>query len=1073
MRKIRRQLDADSRLRKSRHRLLRMEWLEERLALDSQGVGALVGFDPHFTLSFADDGVAVAGQASALATSFNAVAPEAVWREQILRAFQTWAVQTNADFGVVSDGGQAFGGPGATQGDDRFGDIRVGAIALSPEVGAVSVPVDNFVSGTWLADVLFNTQFGYQSADEILAVAMHEAGNVFGLDDSADPNSPLVTGGQPTVKTPTAADVAALQALYGTRLPDANEALGGNSDNDSFTTAAKLDLWDAPGGDGGTAPTIVYGDIGSASDADYFYIDTPGDYFGPVTFTLRSSGISLLQPDLTIYNAAEQPLDQVMSSEVGGDVLTLQLSSSTPHQRLYVRVAGATPDVFGIGGYSLVTQFDGINLADQARIDLVASGVYRFLPSEELAKFFDGNENELFNDDGHSDDEANLGTELDSLPNFVADSRYETTGSIADATDVDFYNIKSPQVAGNPLNVMTVAVRSLDVAGLIPKLSILDEDQNPLAMEVVVNGGGELVVQVTGVDPNSDYVIGVSADDPGGPFDSGNYRLAVAFTSGPVALEAMATGTVGDAVTSNVHTLYVGQPQLFHLVLEAGTSSATVPSAIIATIKDENSAVVATIAAPPGARRSLPGVFMNAGTYTVEVEVRTLDGSLSPAVSYSLLGTSISDPFVGDPEDPNSHPFACMDPELAGYFCYPGDFISPDPFLWDSFVSSLSNPPPPLDLGPLVDFLLGDWWSWVWAETGVNGPPLAQDDGFEMSLGGSSGGGAAVTLPLGPASNVLTNDIEPEGDPFVAVLQAVTTHGSVVLNPDGTFVYTPEAGFKGTDRFSYVAYDFHQESSIATVRIVVTTGVVGDYNADGIVNESDYLAWKSSFGSIDELLADGNRNGRVDAADYTIWRNNSSAVVAKPGDYNADNLVNEDDYLVWKTTFGSADDLRADGNHSGRVDAADYTVWRNNLSAVVVGAGSAAATTEVSATPVERSPPVGAMNSSIAVPVVDANVPSQLVPLTGLAAPQPAVAPVTAPAASLQTPLAVGNAEAPSLLLAATSRIRHGNCVVSEGVQHGNRQRVFDVAFADWPSQRSWLRKLDVEFFAKARRWLQ
>ena len=337
-----------------------------------------------------------------------------------------------------------------------------------------------------------------------------------------------------------------------------------------------------------------------------------------------------------------------------------------------MRVAGADPDVFGIGGYSLVTQFDAINLVSPAEIDAVANGAYRFLSQNELAKFFDADENELFNDDGHSDDEASLGVELNSLPGFVADSRYETTGSIADATDVDYYSIKSPDVAG--LSVMTVAVRSLDVAGLIPSLTILDENQNPLPTEIVVNGGGELVVQVTGIDPHKDYLIGVQAADPGGPFDSGNYRLGVAFTNAPVALAAMATGTVGDAVTGNTHTLYIGRPQLFHLVLEAGNSTTAVPSAIIATIKDENSTVVATIASPPGERRSLPGVFLNAGTYTVEVVVRTLDGSLSSAVSYSLLGTSISDPFVGDPEDPNSHPFACMDPELAGFFCYPGRF---------------------------------------------------------------------------------------------------------------------------------------------------------------------------------------------------------------------------------------------------------------------------------------------------------------------------------------------------------------------------------------------------------------
>ena len=342
MREFRKKCGASSRRPKRRQRLLRVERLEERLALDSQG--ALVGFDPHFTLSFAADGVAIARQVNALTASFNAVAPEAVWREQILRAFQTWAIHTNADIGVVSDGGQAFGSPGATQRDDRFGDIRIGAIAASPEVGAVSVPVDNFVSGTWLADVLFNTQFGYQSADEILAVAMHEAGNVFGLDDSTDPNSPLFTGGPPTVKNPTAADIAALQALHGSRAPDLNEATGNYTDNDSFTTATRLKLADAAGGEGGSAPTIVYGDVGSSGDVDFFYIETPGDYTGPVTFQLRSSGISLLQPDLTIYDAAQQPLEHLFSQDVGGAVLTVQLPGSTPQHLFYVRVAGADPE---------------------------------------------------------------------------------------------------------------------------------------------------------------------------------------------------------------------------------------------------------------------------------------------------------------------------------------------------------------------------------------------------------------------------------------------------------------------------------------------------------------------------------------------------------------------------------------------------------------------------------------------------------------------------------------------------------------------------------------------------------
>lgn len=1070
MQSIGRMIGSDRRLRTRRGRPLRIERLEDRCVLDAQG--ALVGFDPHFTLSFAADGTPVAGQTSTLSATFNAIAPDAVWREQIMRAFQTWAVHTNADIGVVADGGHAFGSPGATQRDDRFGDIRVGAIAASPEVGAVSVPVDNFVSGTWLADVLFNSQFDYQSADDILAVALHEAGNVFGLADSADPDSPLYTGGSPTVNDPTPADVAALQALFGTRLPDAHETIGTNTDNDSFATAAELALWDGLGGDGGTAPTIVYGDVGSASDVDYFYIDTPGDYFGPVTFKLRTAGISLLRPDVTIFDAAQQPLDHLAAEDIGGSVLTVQIPASTPHQRFYVRVAGAAADVFGVGGYSLVTQFDGINLIDATKIDEVAGGKYRFLSQEDLAKFFDANESELYNDDGHSDDTANVGTELTSLPGFVADSRYETTASIADSADVDFYSVKSPQLDGSALNVMTVAVRSLDPAGLIPKLTVLDENQQPLAAEVIVNGGGELVVQLTGIAPQVDYLVSVAAADSGGPFATGNYQLAVAFTATPATLEPMASGSVGDAVAGNIHTLYVGRAQLFHLVLEAGPSAAAVPSAVIATIRDANSAVVATIAAPPGERRSLAGVFLNAGTYTVEVVVRTLDGSLSPSVSYSLVGTSISDPFVGDPQDPNSHPFACTDPDLAGYFCYPGDFISPDPFLWDNFIGSLPSPPPPLDLGPLVDSLLGGWWSWVWAESGANGPPLARDDGFEASQGG--GGGAAEVLPMGPASNVLANDIEPEGDPFVAVLQTPTAHGSVVLNPNGTFVYSPDHGFWGTDQFSYVASDFRQASAPATVRIVVTSGIAGDYNADGAVNNDDYLAWQASLGSVDELLPDGNRDGQVNAADYTIWRDKAPILVnPAPGDFNLDAVVNNDDYVLWAASFGQAVDLRADGNHDGRVDSADYTVWRDHL---VTAGGRAAALVAEPAT--------------LGLSAVQVQPVTLATDLATVAADQPPVSHIVAPPMVADLPTAalplvrtshlgsLTNSQSPNapagttaLLFASPHRTRHVARAANEGACIETRLSVVDAAFANWPQMRRLSRSLPTNPVWRAMRW--
>jgi hypothetical protein len=60
----------------------------------------------------------------------------------------------------------------------------------------------------------------------------------------------------------------------------------------------------------------------------------------------------------------------------------------------------------------------------------------------------------------------------------------------------------------------------------------------------------------------------------------------------------------------------------------------------------------------------------------------------------------------------------------------------------------------------------------------------------------------------------------------------------------------------------------------------VNPSPAGDYNTDGVVNDSDYGAWRATFGSNLMLGADGNRNGVVDTADYVIWRKARSAAPA-------------------------------------------------------------------------------------------------------------------------------------------------------------------------------------------------
>jgi hypothetical protein len=58
----------------------------------------------------------------------------------------------------------------------------------------------------------------------------------------------------------------------------------------------------------------------------------------------------------------------------------------------------------------------------------------------------------------------------------------------------------------------------------------------------------------------------------------------------------------------------------------------------------------------------------------------------------------------------------------------------------------------------------------------------------------------------------------------------------------------------------------------------------------------------------------------------------TSAAVPLSGDYNGDGIIDQHDYLLWRSQFGmQGTSLAADGNHDGVVDQGDYVVWRASL----------------------------------------------------------------------------------------------------------------------------------------------
>ena len=93
---------------------------------------------------------------------------------------------------------------------------------------------------------------------------------------------------------------------------------------------------------------------------------------------------------------------------------------------------------------------------------------------------------------------------------------------------------------------------------------------------------------------------------------------------------------------------------------------------------------------------------------------------------------------------------------------------------------------------------------------------------FDGSANPPLSGAIAFNTTFGAAGGVLANDTDVDGD-FLLTAQLVAgpAHGSLTLNRDGTFVYTPDANFNGTDSFTYRATDGLAQSDVATVTLTV------------------------------------------------------------------------------------------------------------------------------------------------------------------------------------------------------------------------------------------------------------
>jgi len=112
-------------------------------------------------------------------------------------------------------------------------------------------------------------------------------------------------------------------------------------------------------------------------------------------------------------------------------------------------------------------------------------------------------------------------------------------------------------------------------------------------------------------------------------------------------------------------------------------------------------------------------------------------------------------------------------------------------------------------------------------ESSEGSPPVAVADNYAVERGGS--------LTVSAAEGLLRNDTDADGDPLTAVLVDGPSHGTLALKADGSFSYTPNTEFFGTDSFTYRANDGTALGNTVTVSLAV-----GDTNKPPVAVADSY-----------------------------------------------------------------------------------------------------------------------------------------------------------------------------------------------------------------------------------------
>ena len=337
------------------HQPRAVETLESRILLFTTSGNAWPNKD-LITISFMPDGTNMGGGTNNLNATFNTkFGAAATWQNQILKAAQYWAQQTNINFAVVPDNGTATGSGSYQQGDPGFGDIRIGGFNFGNSTLAQAFlppPINNYsVAG----DIQINTGtvFNVGTQYDLFTVMVHEFGHALGLNHATSTSACMYGTYNGVDSALNSDDISGIKAIYSAAAVRTNDSYDTTQSNSSTSSASLLTL------NSTTKALAVNGlDLTTSTDVDYYKFVVPAGSTTTLKATVVSTGLSLLSPKVEIVVGSTTKATGAAGATEYGSAETATYTNSTDlaaGKTVLIKVSSANSlAAFKTGKYALI-----------------------------------------------------------------------------------------------------------------------------------------------------------------------------------------------------------------------------------------------------------------------------------------------------------------------------------------------------------------------------------------------------------------------------------------------------------------------------------------------------------------------------------------------------------------------------------------------------------------------------------------------------------------------------------------------------------------------------------------------